>query len=896
MKILFLARHYSYLRLFESAIAGLAARGHEVHLAAHRGETMGGRQMVEALAARYPGVTLGTAPGRAAGPWSELARRLRLGLDYLRYLDPRYDGTPHLMTRSRERAPRLVIWLSRLPGVRTEDGRRLLFRILRALEHAMPQSREIDQFFREQRPDLVMITPLVDLGSPQLDHFAAAKALGIRTVLPVASWDHLSSKALLRSMPDRVLVWNEIQKAEAVEMHGVPAERIVVTGAQPFDLWFDRKPSRDRDAFCTRVGLRTDRPFVLYLCSSLFRGTASEAAFVEQWVDAVRGSTDPRLQDIGILIRPHPARAEEWRDVDLSGYRNLAFWGAHPVDQEAKDDYFDSMYYSAAVVGLNTSAFIDAAVVGKPAHTVLLSDISQHNQEGTVHFHYLLNVNGGLLRPARSLEEHVTLLADSLAGEGGGDEKAARFVDAFIRPYGRNDASTPRFVEAIESAGRLAVPAPEGPGFGDVLCRALLYPLAGALRLLLETQPWRKQARLAVKKLWQDGRRRMFVQLKQFAQSQLGEKELAPSPPAASSALTPKPGRPRDPAKKLAGWNLPEAVDARELVTLLGRSGRPIVIGPWLSETGFELLYWIPFIAWAKTYGNFDPSQLVIVSRGGAASWYRHITDNYEDVLSFYTPDEFRQRNEARIVEQKGRLKHVEISSFDREIVAKVTERRGLKGVKILHPSVMYGLFDAFWFQRAPITLVEAFTSFTPVPPVDLGALRDHLPSRYVAAKFYGNTALPDTPDNHAFMTTYLEELTQHTDVVLLNTGHRFDDHEDMSPRSRTRLHVVDHLMTPETNLDVQTRIISGAEAFVGTYGGFSYLAPLCGVDTLAFYSNAAGFRFDHLELAKRVFSGLRKGAFVELDVRSVDLLRLGFGGGRTPTAVLAGASLTKHS
>ena len=35
------------------------------------------------------------------------------------------------------------------------------------------------------------------------------------------------------------------------------------------------------------------------------------------------------------------------------------------------------------------------------------------------------------------------------------------------------------------------------------------------------------------------------------------------------------------------------------------------------------------------------------------------------------------------------------------------------------------------------------------------------------------------------------------------------------------------HLMTPETNLDVQTRIISAADAFVGTYGGFSYLAPL---------------------------------------------------------------------
>ena len=65
VKILFLVRHYAYLRLFESSIAGLAERGHEVHLAAHREEAMGGRQLAEAIAARYPGVTLGTAPARA---------------------------------------------------------------------------------------------------------------------------------------------------------------------------------------------------------------------------------------------------------------------------------------------------------------------------------------------------------------------------------------------------------------------------------------------------------------------------------------------------------------------------------------------------------------------------------------------------------------------------------------------------------------------------------------------------------------------------------------------------------------------------------------------------------------------------------------------------------------
>ena len=203
-----------------------------------------------------------------------------------------------------------------------------------------------------------------------------------------------------------------------------------------------------------------------------------------------------------------------------------------------------------------------------------------------------------------------------------------------------------------------------------------------------------------------------------------------------------------------------------------------------------------------------------------------------------------------------------------------------MSGARLLHPSAMYRLFEHFWFQRAPVTLVEAFTSFAPLPaPAAPSRVLDHLPARYVAAKFYGNAALPDTPPNRAFIADLLERLTEHHDVVLLNTGHRFDDHEDVTPAASARIHTVEHLMTPENNLAVQTEIIRNAQAFVGSYGGFSYLAPLLGTDTLAFYSHPTGFRFDHLEVAKRVFATLRCASFVEIDVRATDVLTLGFGG-----------------
>jgi hypothetical protein len=196
----------------------------------------------------------------------------------------------------------------------------------------------------------------------------------------------------------------------------------------------------------------------------------------------------------------------------------------------------------------------------------------------------------------------------------------------------------------------------------------------------------------------------------------------------------------------------------------------------------------------------------------------------------------------------------------------------------VLHPSLMYTLFNVFWRQQAPVTLIEAFSVFRAFPKLPLGDLAAHLPRDYVAVKFYANSALPDTTGNRALIAQALTALTRTTDVVLLNTGQRYDDHSDFAPGRRERLHHVEHLMTPATNLEVQTRIISGARAFVGTYGGFSYLAPFHGTSTAAYFSHPTAFRFDHLEIAKRVFASLNTAAFVPLDVRDLDVVRLSVG------------------
>jgi hypothetical protein len=472
VRVLFLGRHFTYFRSFDSVIRRLAEKGHQVHIAAEKEEGLGGRDLVERLAAECYGVTVGFTPRRADSVGFEVATALRLSFDFFRYLDHAYDSTPGLRARSQERTPHLALALARLPG------RGLFASAFRAAEAAVPRDIAVDEYIRGQRPDVLVLTPLIELGSPQLDYLKSAHAAGIPAVLAVWSWDHLSSKSLIRMHPDRVFVWNPVQRREAIDMHRVRESDIVMTGAQSFDQWFDREPSRDRRTFCRDAGLPDDRPFVLWVCSSMVKGTPPEAPFLPRWIDALRSSKDVALRECGILVRPHPQRMAEWREIDLSGYPGVSFWGSNPVDAQARADYFDSMYFARAVAGINTSAQIEAAIVGRPVHTILHPDY-WITQMGTIHFRYLVDPDFGFLRVAHTLEEHVAQLARSMR-EGTATENA-RFVERFVRPYGRPIRATDKFVDALEDAALLTPPKPWS------LCAPLMWPFVAGLRAASRT-------------------------------------------------------------------------------------------------------------------------------------------------------------------------------------------------------------------------------------------------------------------------------------------------------------------------------------------------------------------------------------------------------------------------
>lgn len=459
-RILLILRNISHVRNFMSTIDGLLANGHEVTLVlssvAQTPVTAPLHDHVEALKRRerFTAMVARPRPKVLRGIVEMSKEQARCALDYLLYFEDRlwrYE-------RRRARAGRHVARPLRLVADATAGRpalRRKLRRTLAAVANRLPPSRRAMKLIERARPDLVVISPLVMLKDQQDDYVLACRRLGVPCCLAVLSWDNLTTKGMIKAVPDSVVVWNEAQAEEAASLHHVPAGSISVSGAYCYDHWFGRQPSCPEAAFKRRLGLAPDRPYLLFLGSSAWVAP-DEHLFVESWVRAIRGCADPRLRDVAIVIRPHPQNVAVWERIEQAGFADVMLWpraGANPVGEEARSDYFDTIHHSRLVVGVNSSSMVEAGVIGRAVFTVLTAK-NEDGGEGSPHFRHLRSFAGGLLHVAATLEEHCGQLAEALASPQDYEAKSRQFTAAFVRPHGLDRPATPIFVEHLEMLAR----------------------------------------------------------------------------------------------------------------------------------------------------------------------------------------------------------------------------------------------------------------------------------------------------------------------------------------------------------------------------------------------------------------------------------------------------------
>lgn len=424
-----------YLRYYETALGALLERGHHLVLVAPdlRAEVKAPPSL-----RGLDGISTARYPRQRRDGLDRAVEIVRIARDAARYLAPEFRE----VSASRELAFRRLAHVvsaksSPLAGIgclpelerAAEEG--TLDRLFAELERLIPPDEGLRRFLESQRLDLVVSISRVNVGGPQTDVVKCATALGIPTGTVVYSWDNLTCGGVLHVQPDRLFVWNEVQVREAAELHGYDPASVIVTGAPRFDRLFESKPSASRADLLQELGLDPARSTILYLGSAKFV-SPHEPEFVTAWSAALRSSGDERIREANLLVRPHPQAVEtkawtDWRPP-------VGIFVPPRVVRTRAQDLLDQVSASDAVVALNTSASIEAAILGKPVLTIRAGEMAP-GQEGQLNVAYLLEENGGFVQAAANMDEHVAQLGQALAHDPSA-ERRMQFLKSFVRPRG----------------------------------------------------------------------------------------------------------------------------------------------------------------------------------------------------------------------------------------------------------------------------------------------------------------------------------------------------------------------------------------------------------------------------------------------------------------------------
>ncbi len=480
MRVLMVMQHINLFRNLETVVRELDVRGHEtIMLHGTRVDTASakGRLATEKQKMVFMGRGIEVAEGEMSSlttgyrpePDEARQKKLRVGRHvmncsvYLRKGHP----SPERVVAGLEKSlpPRVTKYLNSRIG-RSVLRRPLVLRSWRCIESRGAPSETLTSLIEEIAPDVVLVSPTIWPKKPvEADYIHAANKLGIPTVGYLNSWDNLTSKGTVHVLPDVFIVWNEALATEAEQIHLIPREIIRVTGAPHLDHFFDMKPSHPRAEICRMLGCPGDGPYIVYLCSS--------RTLIADETHIVTGLADALVRELPdgaptIVVRPHPVNPDPWEGYDHPGTAVYPELGDQADTPESWQEYFNQLSGANAFVGLNTTAFLEAAVADRPCLTIV-SDEFFDQQGRTGHFRHLLAAD--FLEVSKDVTEVAARIARVLDGA---DEKAVgrrHFAKEFLRPRGRETPARSVVADTIEGlAGpRAPVAQPAPPEQSGVL-------------------------------------------------------------------------------------------------------------------------------------------------------------------------------------------------------------------------------------------------------------------------------------------------------------------------------------------------------------------------------------------------------------------------------------------
>lgn len=450
MKVLFVSGSSANYYTFDDVVRELCSRGHNVTLIMRTSKE--GVISDDALQ-----ITRKDFPGLAVEPMIQkrflrkLIRYLREVLNFAHVLNDEENRQWDVKKWMRFFPPFLQRLLS-IARVRSFLKKRSVQKGLRKIEERFPISASVRRHIQQNPPDVMVVMPLMNPDSIDVEYLKAARKLGIPVLYSMPSWDNISTKGTFHGKPDYGVVWNEPLAVELAQIHDFDRARIFTTGAPRFDHLIDRAYDRilQRNEFFRIAGLDHKKDYILYVGSTFLvtdeiTVNRDESILMLEMADAM--ANDPRTNDVYILVRPHPTNRIVIETLRANPRPNLVVFpasGELPDTEEKRVKFHNSIFHSLAVVGVNTTAFLEASALDKPCITLRTPEFGETQQ--LAHFHHL--EDAGFLEVAENTSDIVRLVEDIRHGVDQRREKRRAFVRNFLRPCGKPAVES--YIEMLE--------------------------------------------------------------------------------------------------------------------------------------------------------------------------------------------------------------------------------------------------------------------------------------------------------------------------------------------------------------------------------------------------------------------------------------------------------------
>lgn len=283
-----------------------------------------------------------------------------------------------------------------------------------------------EALFDRYQPSMVVVSnPGLILSEMPMLRVAARRRIYSVAVDP--SWDNFTNKLIPVRRVNRLIVWNDLMKDQAVALHGYQADEIRLAGTPQWDPYFSPGVLTSREAFMQQVGADpakklvtlTTTPLELYAHYDRVIRTLLQARDAGAW-----------QQPTDILVRVHP-RDDRGRYAEfehLPGvivekpFKATARSGdgmAVDITAESQRHLANTMAHSDVVVQVASTIAIEAAIFDTPVVNISFdgetpSPFVRSALRYTQFTHFANILKRGAVRDARTPDAMVTHIADYL--------------------------------------------------------------------------------------------------------------------------------------------------------------------------------------------------------------------------------------------------------------------------------------------------------------------------------------------------------------------------------------------------------------------------------------------------------------------------------------------------